>query len=70
MHIQELDQLGGDSYAVPVDPDKVRALKVFVSLPKEYLKADTSSFRFIAEDKQSNERDTYSAQFFEPDGKK
>ncbi len=70
MTIPELDQLGGDSYAVPVDPDRLRSLKVFVTIPKEYALKDTASFRFIVEDKQSNERDVYGAQFFTPEVKK
>ncbi len=68
MTIPELDiQLSGDSYAVPVLPDKLRNLKVFISVPRQYLHEREEDFRFIAEDKQSNERDVYRAQFFAPD---
>ena len=68
MTIPELEnQIGGDSYAVPVDPDKLRSLRVFVSLSPQYLQDGEMGFRFIAEDKQSNERDVYNAQFFSPD---
>ena len=68
LDIPELPQFsGGYSYAVPVEPDKIRNLKVFVTMPNDYSLDGDSTFRFIAEDKQSNERDVYSAKFFSPE---
>lgn len=63
MHINGIHQPDGVSYAVPVEPDKVRALRVFVRQPKDSVVEGSVPFRFIAEDKQSNEIDYYEAQF-------
>lgn len=63
MHINGIDQPDGVSYAVEVAPDQLRALRVFVKQPKSLVQAGSSPFRFIAEDKQSNETDIYNAQF-------
>ena len=36
MHINGIDQPDGVSYAVPVEPDKLRALRVFIQQPQQY----------------------------------
>ncbi|MGH6805971.1 MAG: cytochrome c oxidase accessory protein CcoG, partial [Ensifer adhaerens] len=56
----------GRSFAVGVDPDKVTALKVFVTLPKEKLGEAEDGFSLIAEDPSSHERDVYKANFIGP----
>ncbi|MCB1386097.1 MAG: 4Fe-4S dicluster domain-containing protein, partial [Nitratireductor sp.] len=66
MHINEIDQPEGVSFAIPVEPDKLRALKVFVSVPQHALQPGKSNFQLIAEDKQSFERDAYQAVFEAP----
>ena len=66
MSINGIDQPDGVSFAIPVEPDKLRSLKVFVSVPKEHATAGKSRFRLIAEDKQSFERDAYDAIFESP----
>ena len=62
---------GGDgrSVDVPVDPDKVTALRVFVTLPKDRLAEAAEGFQIIAEDRQGHERDVYSANFNVPGAK-
>ena len=68
MSINEIDQPEGTSFAVPVEPDKLRSLRVFVTQPKQFTTEGQSGFHFIAEDKQSFESDTYDA-FFEAPAK-
>ncbi|WP_331374567.1 cytochrome c oxidase accessory protein CcoG [Sinorhizobium chiapasense] len=56
----------GRRFAVGVDPDKVTALKVFVTLPKEKLAEADEGFILTAEDPSSHERDAYQANFNRP----
>ena len=67
MHINGIDQPDGVTYAVPVEPDKLRALRVFVQQPRQYTEAGQTEFRIVAEDKQSFERDVYTARFDAPE---
>lgn len=63
MRVSGHDSVDGRFVAVPVDPDKVTALRVFVTLPKDNLAEATDGFELIAEDRQGHERDVYSARF-------
>jgi cytochrome c oxidase accessory protein FixG len=63
MHINGIDQPDGVSFAIPVPPDELRALKVFVQQPQTLVKEGKASFKFVVEDKQSFERDDYAANF-------
>ena len=67
MSINDVDQPEGTTFAIPVEPDKLRSLRVFVSQPKQYTKEGQAGFHFIAEDKQSFEADTYDAFFEAPE---
>jgi cytochrome c oxidase accessory protein FixG len=67
MSVNGVDQPDGVSFAIPVEPDKLRELKLFVSQPGRHVKPGTADFRFVAEDKQSFERDVYSAKFDGPE---
>ena len=67
MSINDVDQPEGTSFAIPVEPDKLRSLRVFVSQPKQFTTEGRASFHFIAEDKQSFESDTYDAVFEAPE---
>jgi hypothetical protein len=66
MKISGHDDVGGRSVDVPVDPDKVTALRVFVTLPKSRIAEAAEGFQIIAEDRQGHERDVYSANFNTP----
>ncbi len=69
MKIAGHDGADNRSVDVPVDPDKVTALRVFVTLPKEKLAEAAEGFQIIAEDRQGHERDVYSANFNTPGAK-
>ena len=69
MKVAGHDSADGRTVDVPVDPDKVTALRVFVTLPKDRLAEAAEGFHIIAEDRQGHERDTYSANFNTPGAK-
>jgi polyferredoxin len=66
MSVNDIDQPDGVSFAIPVEPDKLRALRVFVSQPKQFTQPGQVHFKLTAEDKQSFETDTYDAIFEAP----
>src|SRR5690606_21168320 len=67
MRIPGIDQPAGVSFAIPVDPDRLRELRVNILQPKEHVVSDTATFRFVAEDRSSLERDSYVANFHAPE---
>jgi cytochrome c oxidase accessory protein FixG len=69
MAINDLDQPDGTAFAVPVDADKLRTLKVFIKQPSQFVEPGAHPFRIIAADRQSNETDTYHAIFEAPEKK-
>ncbi len=69
MKIIGVSDVPGREFAIEAAPDKAMALKVYVTLPRDQAKTETS-FHFIAEDRSSHERNSYSANFFVPGGKR
>lgn len=63
MRIAGHDSVDGRSFDIPASPDKVTALKVFVTLPKEFGGEAGEGFRLVAEDRPGNERGEYDANF-------
>ncbi|MFZ1681521.1 MAG: cytochrome c oxidase accessory protein CcoG [Rhizobiaceae bacterium] len=61
------DQLAGDSLAIPVEPDKLRQIRLFVEMPAGMAKARSQEFVFEVVDKPSGEVDRYTATFFAPE---
>jgi cytochrome c oxidase accessory protein FixG len=70
MTIAELPSVRGRSADVAVEPDRLRSLHVFVTLPPKSLKSGETTFRFIASDRQSFETDSYDASFEMPENLK
>lgn len=66
MSINELSEASGTVASVPVEPDKVRQLKVFVTQPGQYVKQGSTTFRVVVRDTESFETDTYVATFEVP----
>ena len=56
----------GRTLAIDAEPDRVTAVKLFVTLPAARLAEAEGGFRLIAEDRQGHERDIYSANFNVP----
>jgi len=67
MSITGLDQPDGRSFAIPVDPDRLRNVKVYIRQPPSDVVAGSTSFQLIAQDKASDERDVYNAIFEAPE---
>ena len=61
------DQPEAQTLSVPVEPDKLRNLKLFVTVPAADAKAKSHDFRFTVVDKPSGETDSYNATFFAPE---
>jgi cytochrome c oxidase accessory protein FixG len=60
----------GRSVDFPVEPDKLRALHVFVTVSPQLLQSGNAPFRIIASDQQSFETDSYNAVFEVPEDMK
>lgn len=68
MRISGQGERDGRSFDLPVSPDKVTAMKVFVTLPKDFRTEADQGFRLVAEDRPGNERSSYDANFNIPGG--
>ena len=70
MTITGMDEVIGRIAHVPVEPDKLRALHVFVTVPPQLLQAGSTNFRIVVTDEQSFETDSYHAIFEVPENMK
>ncbi|WP_051011677.1 cytochrome c oxidase accessory protein CcoG [Nitratireductor pacificus] len=66
MQVVGLDQPEGRSAAIPVDPDRLREVRIFITLPADRLNDANAKFSFVVEDKASFESDIYRASFNRP----
>jgi polyferredoxin len=66
MSVVGLDQPEDRSFAVQVEPDRLKTLKVYVRQPADQVAGSVQSFSFVVEDKASFESDTYTASFEAP----
>jgi len=66
MAITGIDEPDGRSFDIPVEPDRLRTMKVHVRQPLEELVEGKTSFRFMVEDEASGEMDIYNATFDAP----
>ncbi|PZV35900.1 cytochrome c oxidase accessory protein CcoG [Mesorhizobium kowhaii] len=57
----------GRSFAIPVEPDRLKMLKVFVRQPADQIRGTAQTFKFRVEDKASFEADEYTATFNAPE---
>jgi len=62
----DLDKKYGDNFDVAVKPDKLRAMKVFLSMPRGSLKQEHTNFRFHVTEIDGEENSTYDAKFEAP----
>ncbi|MCV3205456.1 cytochrome c oxidase accessory protein CcoG [Mesorhizobium sp. YC-39] len=72
LHGAEMSVVGIDlpadrSFAVPVEPDRLKTLKVFVRQPANQVESAAQTFKFRVEDKASFETDEYTATFNAPE---
>ena len=66
MTVVGIDQPADRSFAVQVEPDRLKTLKVYVRQPSPDVAGTVQSFNFVVEDKSSFETDTYTASFEAP----
>ena len=55
LKVAEIEGAEGRSVSIPVDPDQVRAIHLFVSQSQRMIKAGATPFKIIASDLQSFE---------------
>jgi cytochrome c oxidase accessory protein FixG len=70
MSVVGIDQPADRSFAMLVEPDRLKTLKVYVRQPADEIAGPSQSFNFVVEDKSSYETDTYTATFEAPEGSK
>ncbi|MDG4853718.1 MULTISPECIES: cytochrome c oxidase accessory protein CcoG [unclassified Mesorhizobium] len=70
MSIVGIDQSPSRSFAVAVEPDRLKVLKVFVRQPTELIKEPVQSFEFRIADNASSESARYTASFNAPENRK
>ncbi len=68
MSIVGFDQPADRAFAVEVEPDRLRTLKVFVRQPRAAIAGPSQHFTFTVEDRAGGESDTYNATFDAPEG--
>jgi cytochrome c oxidase accessory protein FixG len=69
MTIAGSDQSEDRSFAIMVEPDRTKAVKLFIRQPPEFAGRAQQSFKFVVEDKASYETDEYVANFEAPEVK-
>ncbi|UVC15118.1 cytochrome c oxidase accessory protein CcoG [Mesorhizobium onobrychidis] len=67
MSVVGIDLPADRSFAVAVEPDRLKMLKVFVRQPTDQVGSATQTFKFRVEDKASFETDEYTATFNAPE---
>jgi cytochrome c oxidase accessory protein FixG len=70
MSIPELTVVRALTADIPVEPDKLRALHVFVTVAPQMLKTGQTRFKITASDRQSFEHDVYDGIFEVPENMK
>jgi polyferredoxin len=67
MSIVGIDQPLERTAVITVEPDKLKALKVFVKVPRELVSGAATNFNFFVQDQSGPDRDHYVATFNAPE---
>ncbi|MCO5130098.1 MAG: cytochrome c oxidase accessory protein CcoG [Xanthobacteraceae bacterium] len=67
MSVVGMDHVADRSFAVEVEPDRLKTIKVYVRQPRENIAGPSQHFTFEVKDKASPEQDHYTATFDAPD---
>ncbi|WP_244627841.1 cytochrome c oxidase accessory protein CcoG [Lentilitoribacter sp. Alg239-R112] len=67
--INGVEPSADNNYQLEIEPDKLRALRVFISIAPDQIDNVGDDFQLVIEDKQSFERDSYTAIFETPEEK-
>lgn len=69
MTVQGLDAEQDGSFNVLVEPDRLRTLRVFVSVPHKDISSNQTAYTLLVQDRNGSESDTYKATFLAPEPK-
>jgi hypothetical protein len=67
MSIVGIDQPASRSFSIPVEPDRLKTLKIFVRQPADQIKKPAQNFEFRIDDRASSESAEYTATFNAPE---
>ena len=67
MSIVGIDQSEDRAFAISLEPDRQRSIKVYVRQPRDLVDGRSQSFNFVVEDKSSLDSATYTASFDAPE---
>jgi cytochrome c oxidase accessory protein FixG len=67
MAVTGIDQPDDRAFAISVEPDRLKTLRIFVRQPRASIRTASQTFKFIVEDKASFESDEYTAAFNAPE---
>jgi len=66
--VSGLEQSEDGVIAVPVEPDRLKSVRVFVRMPADEIQSERQTFSFVVEDRENLESKTYTATFSAPGG--
>jgi len=69
MTVVGLDQPEDRSFAVQVEPDRLKTVRIYIRQPAEHVAGSSERFNLLVEDKSSFESDLYEATFESPEKK-
>ena len=69
MTVVGLDQPEDRSFAVQVEPDRLKTVRIYIRQPAEHVASSSERFNLLVEDKSSFESDLYEATFESPEKK-
>ena len=67
MRINGIEGEPGRTFDIPVEPDRLRALRVFVAQPRDVTVPGSTNFSFIVTEETAGESDIYNAKFEVPE---
>jgi cytochrome c oxidase accessory protein FixG len=67
MSVIGMDYDASRSFAVALEPDRLRTLKIYVRQPRDLVDGRVQSFRFLVDDAESGENTAYTAKFDAPE---
>ncbi|MYZ48738.1 cytochrome c oxidase accessory protein CcoG [Propylenella binzhouense] len=67
LRLAEGDGQGGSELRIDVEPDRLREVKVFVTLPRDEVRRERSDFRFVVRDVESGETSHEGTHFHGPE---
>jgi len=67
MSVVGIDHTEGSAFAVALEPDRLKTLKIYVRQPRELVDGRSQNFRFLVDDAENGENAAYTASFAAPE---